>query len=226
VRKYTTRYLNYPPIVSDGSLTINEDVSHILIYMYMNEAISETFTITVQYQEAQYINAIALYTSIGVFVLICFICSLFFYRCSKTVFGNRDRQNAQAIVELREARQSLQEKNNMILMNLFENELGPQDLKEDINYYKIQTCSICLEGLANEKVSTLACKHIFHTTCLKDWLFKDLLKPKCPNCNYYIIEQENVNVNTNNPGLLSPAQSEVVNANVVLIRPPELNRDS
>jgi hypothetical protein len=191
----------------------------------------ESFQISIYYQEQQYINTVALYTSIGVFVLICFLCSIFFYRCSKSLMNNeRARREMGVIIHVspdNANRQTLQEKNTEMLNKLFENELKPQDYDDNINDYKIQVCSICIENLASDKVSKLFCKHIFHTNCLKDWLLKDILKPKCPNCNFFVIEhtQDNFNLNTNSPNI-DQAADNLINPEVVLIRPPDIVRDN
>ncbi|KAK9671194.1 hypothetical protein RND81_12G012600 [Saponaria officinalis] len=43
------------------------------------------------------------------------------------------------------------------------------------------TCSICLERLTSDKksVQITCCKHIFHSSCLFEWL---LMKHSCPCC--------------------------------------------
>jgi hypothetical protein len=64
-----------------------------------------------------------------------------------------------------------------------------------------------LDTLINTQISKLECKHIFHHACLKDWLFKEVLKPKCPNCNYFVVENlQNLNEVSHfvNQGNLNP----------------------
>lgn len=49
-------------------------------------------------------------------------------------------------------------------------------------FYELKTCSICLgDFAAGETVCPLGCHrtHIFHSECLKQWLFKNCC---CPNC--------------------------------------------
>ena len=48
----------------------------------------------------------------------------------------------------------------------------------------------------------LFCKHIFHYECLKDWLNKNILMPKCPNCNYNVLTGGEINLNNHNPNNL------------------------
>lgn len=78
-----------------------------------------------------------------------------------------------------------------------------------IKYYKYlgtkdgnpcTVCTICLEDFIIEKsnVSITPCQHIFHFKCLSDWLLKNILNPKCPNCNYnLLLETKNIIVNSN-----------------------------
>jgi hypothetical protein len=43
-----------------------------------------------------------------------------------------------------------------------------------------QECSICLDGfISQENIVKLDCQHSFHSTCIKEWLKKELI---CPNC--------------------------------------------
>ena len=38
-------------------------------------------------------------------------------------------------------------------------------------------------------VLRLTCKHVYHTSCLESWLNQNLLSPKCPNCNYIVLDE-------------------------------------
>ena len=71
-----------------------------------------------------------------------------------------------------------------------------------IKYYKYlgvkngnpsSLCTICIEEFkeGKSKVSFTPCQHVFHHKCLKDWLMKNVLNPKCPNCNYNLLEEKN-----------------------------------
>ena len=55
-------------------------------------------------------------------------------------------------------------------------------------------CTICIEEFKvdKSKVSITPCQHVFHFQCLSDWLMKNLINPKCPNCNYNLIQEKNV----------------------------------
>ena len=68
---------------------------------------------------------------------------------------------------------------NGILNDLEEVEFNDQfKNKEEIK------CTICLESYAiGDKISYLPCAHLFHTSCIKNWV---RIKNKCPICNNII----------------------------------------
>ena len=65
---------------------------------------------------------------------------------------------------------------NGILNGLEEVELNEQfKNKEEIK------CAICLENFSiGDKISYLPCIHLFHSSCIKNWI---RIKNKCPICN-------------------------------------------
>ena len=109
--------------------------------------------------------------------------------------------NPENVVEIEDAAS----RNNKILEQLFRTELKGIKYITKLNKFKTD-CTICLEGFTDFSiVLVLHCKHIFHRDCLKEWLEKNILKCKCPNCNYNVIhktydevvEEEPVNNNLN-----------------------------
>ena len=54
-------------------------------------------------------------------------------------------------------------------------------------------CSVCQEKF-NElnKVSITPCKHFFHYDCLSSWLSKNIMNPRCPNCNADVLNEVKV----------------------------------
>jgi hypothetical protein len=145
-------------------------------------------------------NLIGVYISIGVVVLICIIMSILFYRCSKAILiGNRRAQdrvlqqmmNQQTIVQPISEDEEKKLHNRNLLDQLFMDDLKPVWYRRELNEFNTPNCTICLEGFANNKeVVKLYCKHVFHYKCLKDWLEKILLDPKCPICNDHVIQEE------------------------------------
>ena len=80
------------------------------------------------------------------------------------------------------------------IKKLFENELSPKiyhkkDVKNDS--YK---CTICQEDFEEgiSFVTTTKCKHNFHFNCFKKFVEKNIIFPKCPNCNTPILNKENL----------------------------------
>lgn len=87
------------------------------------------------------------------------------------------------------------DKNKRILNDLFNNgELKEIKYNDSHNEYN-SDCSICLDSfIKDDNIVILFCKHIFHKNCLKEWLEKNILKPKCPNCNYNVIHKTYENI--------------------------------
>lgn len=49
-----------------------------------------------------------------------------------------------------------------------------------------EDCPICLNELKeNEEIAEIKCKHLFHCTCLKEWI---KLNQTCPSCRYHIFD--------------------------------------
>ena len=58
------------------------------------------------------------------------------------------------------------------------------------------TCAICSEDMEDINDITLtSCNHIFHTTCLEDWLSETLSRNRCPKCNTIIRKTNSTNAN-------------------------------
>lgn len=50
-------------------------------------------------------------------------------------------------------------------------------------------CTICMEKFVDNSslIVTTKCNHSFHENCFKNWAYKNIICPKCPNCNYLIL---------------------------------------
>ena len=92
----------------------------------------------------------------------------------------------------------LKKQNTEKLNKLFETILIEHTYKKEYNQYG-GGCSICLENFNKKsKVSITPCSHVFHYKCIHEWLFINILCPKCPNSNNEVLnEQENKNNNIN-----------------------------
>jgi len=57
-------------------------------------------------------------------------------------------------------------------------------------------------NIHNKLYMLTPCKHIFHYDCLKKWIDDNVLTPKCPNCNYNLInnllQMSKINVDKKN----------------------------
>jgi hypothetical protein len=162
------------------------------------------------------INYLNIFIIVGLVILGCVILTIFLNRCSKffsrtnaqNLSNNTSRINQQIanvpptqriiqdFIEEREEYQNRmflreekkKQKNLAALDKLFSEELKTQKYseKEDKEF---TNCTICLEDYAaDSEVITLACRHTFHYSCLKDWLLRVLLHPRCPNCNDNLID--------------------------------------
>jgi hypothetical protein len=147
------------------------------------------------------INTISIIISIAAVVVSCFALSILLIRCSKRLIQRRLERNLQLqqpdipnnpqinIVNnyVGRTQEEVLKINKEILDKMLITDLKSVKYSEKLNVFEIN-CTICLEDF-NERsdVIVLECKHIFHFDCLKDWLLKNLLHPKCPNCNYNVL---------------------------------------
>ena len=85
----------------------------------------------------------------------------------------------------------LKNQNTQKLNELFAGRMAEHSYKKDYNQYG-GGCSICLENFSKKsKVSITSCNHVFHYKCIYEWLFKNILCPKCPNCNNEVLKDAN-----------------------------------
>ena len=99
---------------------------------------------------------------------------------NNNVYINNSQENDNRLAKL----------NRQKLNKLFNNKMIKHIYKKEYNQYG-GGCSICLNKF-NEKseVSITSCKHVFHYKCIHNWLYKNIKNPKCPNCNYDILDDE------------------------------------
>ncbi len=161
------------------------------------------------------------FLSVGTIVLLIGLFAILAFRCYHAIkIRNRLRREGQQNVrelnyiiannpgivinfdQQAQAEAILKNKNKLVIDKLLETDLKPIFYKELLNEFK-SSCTICMESFLEDKseVTLLNCKHIFHHNCLKNWLFKNLTHPKCPNCNYNVVDSSsnpNSAVRTNN----------------------------
>ncbi len=94
-----------------------------------------------------------------------------------------------------ENNENIEETNKIKLDELFAKQMAEHLYKSEYNEYG-GGCSICLDNFKKKsKVSITPCKHVFHYKCIKDWLYKNALNPKCPNCNKEVLVNDENDLN-------------------------------
>jgi hypothetical protein len=85
------------------------------------------------------------------------------------------------------------------LEKLLEAKYGSMKRSDDENQSVDNTCSICLSELLNDEMAMKmpSCGHIFHSTCIKEWLMRQHICPFCRN-NIRQFLKSNPSFNANN----------------------------
>ena len=110
------------------------------------------------------------------------------------------------------------EENKKLIITLFETKLKKTIIEKNKIVNDCESCSICLESFEYgvSEVSITPCNHIFHFECLKKWVNDNVLNPKCPNCNYALLEfssNSKLNLNLRNNEINSNGNNENANSN-------------
>jgi hypothetical protein len=86
-----------------------------------------------------------------------------------------------------------EEENKKKIYILLKTELSQKIFIKEYGLKDGNICTICIENFKENKskVSVTPCQHVFHFKCLSNWLFKNVMNPKCPNCNYNFFEEFN-----------------------------------
>jgi hypothetical protein len=188
-------------------------ISFTFHYYTENDYPSAPFNLILDYDTVGGTNYLGLFISLGVIFLSCLVCSFCFYKCSRMIAENSRRRenrrnpngldlvsnnqnnpnNMMILQDISHNAQNeilLKKKNKEILERMLLDELKPVAYREVLNEYN-SSCTICIEGFSINQVDVtiLNCKHIFHHSCLKDWLYKNIINTKCPNCNYNVIDR-------------------------------------
>ena len=195
---------------TSGYLSVKEiekefdNIKEIKIFLYFKEGLNSLpFSFTIKKSGDK--SKIALYVTIGTIILACLLCALIIYCLSKKISQNA-RLRQRTLLELAMARQrgeyqqeevassgsevNVEEENRKKIENLLKTELAPKKFIKKYGIKDGNTCTICIEDFKEKisKVSITPCQHVFHYKCLRNWLIKNVLNPKCPNCNYNLIK--------------------------------------
>ena len=149
--------------------------------------------------------------SVGLLIIVIIIaCIIRFYR-------NKANSSVIIIPPPTNKQNTLQQKinsNKKEMNHLLETELIPTKYYKKNIINDCYKCTICQEEFKENKsiIITTKCGHSFHLKCFKIFADKNILFPRCPNCNHPILENQNNNqINLTN---LSLAQSNTNNYNL------------
>jgi hypothetical protein len=178
-------------------LLIGQEVEHV-IFHYKNAKPKPDlpFRISFTSQNVSVDNYIGLGISIASIIIIAFFCAFMLYKCSRLIIANRNVQRririGDGIINSENERlEELKKRNMERLKTLYETELQPIIYNPSLNQYNCN-CTICLDEFKGEvQIMKFICKHLFHYNCAQKWFEKNILQPKCPNCNYMLLENDN-----------------------------------
>ena len=157
-----------------------------------------------------------------IYIIVIIICAILFLLIIILIIlyiflkRKMEIEYRQSIDNERIEKEKKKENNKKILDKLLENELKAKIYTKDLVLNDCESCSICIENFESGKseISITPCKHIFHFSCIQKWILDNVLNPKCPNCNFNLLESQtevlninkkdnngnNNNVNNNNNG--------------------------
>ena len=203
------------------------NVRQVEIKLYFNYGFSTlpfSFSITKKSDNTK----LALYITIGVIIVACILCALAIYCLSKKISENtRLRQRAlfeiamahqqgeRGIDDEVDEQQKLEEKNKLKIKYALKHSLKPKKYLKKYGVKDSNTCTICIEDFKENKskVSITPCKHVFHYQCLSNWLHKNVMNPKCPNCNNNLIQDIKDSDISNEKNVIKPERMNVARRN-------------
>ena len=181
-----------------------DNVKEIKVFIYFSQGLSSLpFKLTIIRIGDK--AKIALYLAIGFIILACLLCALIIYYLSKKISHNT-RMRQRALIQIAMERQrgrpqsgddlafsnspDIEEENRKKIEILLKTSLAAKKYTKVSGEKEASTCTICIEKFKEKKskVSITPCKHIFHYKCLSNWLIKNVINPKCPNCNYNLVK--------------------------------------
>lgn len=149
---------------------------------------------------------------LGLVLILLIICLVLYCKNKKinnskcSVNQNHKNPTLEAIVN----------SNKEKIENLLKTDLRPKKYFKKNAVNNCFNCTICLEEFEEgiSIVVTTKCNHIFHYRCFKNWVYKNIFIPKCPNCNISIINLDyNQSSLTNNTSSYLP--QEISNTTIV-----------
>ena len=221
----------------------------IKINIYFKQQLSfDPFSIKITKKELK--NNYKIYIAMGIILLSCIICGIIIYCISKKATQKARRRQEMYLQILANQRRRIEEQYNRVSptssrdpSSSSESEISISEINTKkiekllntilapINYYKhlgekegnpCTVCTICIEEfkIGKSKVSVTPCHHIFHFKCLSNWLNKNVLNPKCPNCNHNLLQELN---NECSQGLYDIPEIPCINKRSIDRRPTNIN---
>ena len=141
-----------------------------------------------------------------IYIIVIIICAILFLLIIVLIIlyiflkRKMEYEYRQSIDNERIEKEKKIENNKKILNKLLENELKAKIYTKDLAINDCESCSICIENFecGKSEISITPCKHIFHFSCIQKWILDNVLNPKCPNCNFNLLEsqtEEVLNIN-------------------------------
>ena len=194
-----------------------DSLKSIKIQVYCERALSSNpFMIKIERNEVK--KNYKIFISVGIIVLVCIICGVIVYCFSRKAAENARRRQRLFLELANQRRRQTQTDLNGIPISPFRESSSSSESEisiTEINTQKIEkmlkttlapikyythlgdkdgnpssVCTICIEDFKDGKsnVSLTPCQHVFHFKCLSNWLMKNVINPKCPNCNHNLLE--------------------------------------
>lgn len=164
-----------------------------LSFLY-NDISDQTTTVTKTKSSVKNNTGLIVGIILGIIALITIIIvGIYLYkRCKNKKVKNSSINNSNTFIN----DSTLTQQNIPIINNnkeklnlLFKNELRPKIYNRNSTSNGCYNCTICMENFIENSsvIITTKCNHSFHEKCFKNWAFKNIISPKCPNCNDLIL---------------------------------------
>jgi hypothetical protein len=133
----------------------------------------------------------------SILIIILIICLIKRLRDKKKYHSNPSTTSH--MIKKKNSELSISNINKEKMKALFKSELIPKVYHKKNVVNDCFNCTICLEDFkeGSSNIVTTKCKHSFHFKCFKEWVWNNILFPKCPNCNSPILEVDNNNTPSN-----------------------------
>ena len=186
-----------------------DKIKELELYIYFDGIIT-TLPFSFKIKKSVSKSKRALYLFIGTIIIGCLFCIFIIYCLSKKIrYKTRVRQRSLMILARQRAQYASseedqgsssrsnnvdeEEENKKKIDILLKTILAPKLFLQEYGKKDGNTCTICIVNFKENqsRVSITPCQHVFHYKCLSNWLIQNFMNPKCPNCNYNLLEEFN-----------------------------------